>query len=198
MIRITNLKELNEVKESDYSNIKCVTIYSIVNWCDTLNKIFNFVNLITLKLYFESKPRNIPINKLALLQQLIDLSLIYQKSNCLYGCINEKPLIYDNNMLICYNVPALESVEPNIENINILLYCNLTESFFNNLPPQIKKMRFCFDDTNGNLKLDNLPIHLEKLEIVFYKKDVFPLEIKLPFGCKLILTDIFELRNFLY
>jgi hypothetical protein len=197
MASITNLKELNEVKESDYSNIEYVRLYkcNLLGWCDELDKIFNFVNLKMLMMAFEVCPSKVPINKIALFQKLYKIDISYKCGKGVwYNEWHDYPinlaLSYNNKTIITNNIGFLEMVviDPNTEYINIFRD-HFTQSFIDNLPQQIKKLRILWRHGMTNLKLNNLPTNLQELEIVLEKNAVLP-EIKLPFGCKLNLIKI--------
>lgn len=197
-------KKISDVPESEYLNIHTIKdiCVEILKTEDLFIKIEKFKNLRFISVdfkYWNNLSNEQIIKNLALFQKLSILALIdYQRMSytiCDIGCF-----IFENKMTIFNpNINDFKIITPDINFLNIV---NSQDCNYVNIPDTIQYLHLSIIKLR-NYKQTNLPFGLKTLTITIpeiYNKSVSSFEIntiitsntKLPFGCELIIDNIFK------
>lgn len=197
MLSINSIEDFGGIGEEDYLRIDYIDILTDCDWNDDLNKIFNCVNVSVISLSFGCNmegPRSIPFDNFAIFQKLNSLHISYITQFADWWIDYDVPCVCscENNVLILKTSVNDNDIINSNTAINLNILSGYNEYLFNNLPPQLKKIRLC-DYGPKKLVIKNLPISLEELTVVTFKNvdlvNNVDINIKVPHGCKLNIID---------
>ena len=195
-------KKLSDVPECEYLNIHTIKDVNPILFKnhERFNVISKFINLRFISCDLDDWTKSIKeklINDIACLEKLSIFGMIdYDKFS--RGPHNTGSFIWKNNMTIFNpNNADFTNIPNNIEYLNII---NDTECDYVNIPYTVKHLHICINKIN-NYKQTNLPVKLQNITITIpeiYKRcsknelySTIKYKTKLPFGCELIIDDIY-------
>lgn len=196
-------KKISDIPESEYSyvhtikNINC----NFIKKKNEFYKISKFINLRFILCDIDNWEKSVKeeiINEIAFFEKLSNVSII---DYCTYSLIphNNGTFIWENKMTI-FNPTniILMGIPDSIIYLNII---NNNEYDYVNIPSTVKHLHICINKIE-DYKQTNLSVELQSITITIpelckrYPRDylytVVKSKTKLPFGCKLIIDDIFE------
>ena len=156
------------------------------------NKIKEWTNLKFVSFDIKNYKNQKFINKIANFKFLSIVLLIdYEYSH--FTQVNKGKYIFENKMTIFFpSISELDEIPANIEYLNII---DDGKTDYANIPYNIKHLHLTI--RNNKFKQSNLPISLEDITITvpehfrqFVQKEDIENNIKIPFGCKLIIDNL--------